>query len=100
MRKRNKKAIIVSAIIMLIGILLVLAGFFGGWFISLFSKDFDYKNIQPDDLGKIVRTDIFVYYDDGMTEWSCVYNLDDFTVTVCLDGDYANPYTFSAEEFR
>ena len=64
MRKRNKKAIIVTAIIMLIGILLVLAGFFGGWFISLFSKDFDYKNIQPDDLGKTVRTDIFVYYDD------------------------------------
>ena len=64
MRKRNKKAIIVTAIIMLIGILLVLAGFFGGWFISLFSKDFDYKNIQPDDLDKSVRTDIFVYYDD------------------------------------
>ena len=41
-----------------------------------------------------------VQNEDGMTEWSCVYNLDDFTVTVCLDGDYANPYTFSAEEFR
>ena len=36
----------------------------------------------------------------GLTEWSCVYNLDDFTVTVCLDGEYGNPYTFSAEDFR
>ena len=37
---------------------------------------------------------------DGITEWSCVYNLDDFTVTVCLDGDYGQSYTFSAEELR
>ena len=64
MRKRNKKAIVITAIVMLIGILLVLTGFLGGWFISLFSKDFDYKNIQPDDLGKTIRTDVFVFYDD------------------------------------
>ena len=64
MKKRNKKAIIITAIVMLIGVLLVLAGFFGGWFLSLFSKEFDYKNIQPEDLGKTVRTDVFVYYDN------------------------------------
>ena len=64
MRKRNKKAIIITAIVMLVGILLVLVGFLGGWFISLFSKDFDYKNIKPDDLGKTIRTDVFVFYDD------------------------------------
>ena len=44
-KKRNKKAIIFTAIVMFIGILLVLAGFFGGWFIGLFYKDLDYKNI-------------------------------------------------------
>ena len=64
MKKRNKKAIIITAIIMLIGILLVLAGFFGSWFLSLFSRDFDYKNIQPEDLGKTVKTDVFVYYEN------------------------------------
>ena len=64
MKKRNKKAMIITAIVMLTGILFVLAGFFGGWFLSLFSKEFDYKNIQPEDLGKTVRTDVFVYYDD------------------------------------
>ena len=52
MKKRNKKAMIITAIVMLIGVLLVLAGFFGGWFLSLFSKEFDYKNIQPEDLGR------------------------------------------------
>lgn len=28
------------------------------------------------------------------TEWSCVYNLADFTVNVCLDRDYENIYSF------
>ena len=35
-----------------------------------------------------------------MTEWSCVYNLEDFTVSICLDADYSKVYTFSVEEFR
>ena len=64
MRKRNKKAIIITAVLMLIGILLVLAGFFGGWFIGLFAGDFDYKNIKPEDMGRTVKTDVVVYYDD------------------------------------
>ena len=64
MKKRNKKAIIITAIVMFIGILLVLAGFFGGWFVGLFSGDFDYKNITPEDLGKTITTDIQVYYED------------------------------------
>ena len=33
-----------------------------------------------------------------LTEWSCVYNLDDFTVSICLDADYGTVYTFSAKE--
>ena len=64
MRKRNKKAIIITAVLMLIGILLVLAGFFGGWFMGLFAGDFDYKNIKPEDMGRTVKTDVVVYYDD------------------------------------
>ena len=62
-KKRDKKAIIITAIVMFIGVLLVLAGFFGGWFFGLFSKDFDYKNLTAEDLGKNVKTDIQVYYD-------------------------------------
>lgn len=63
-KKRNKKAIIITAIVMFLGILLVLAGFFGGWFLGLFYKDLDYKNITPADMGKQIETDIQVYYDN------------------------------------
>ena len=64
MKKRNKKAIIITAVVMLIGILLVLAGFFGGRIAGLFVKDFDYKNIQPEILGQTINTDIRVFYED------------------------------------
>ena len=64
MKKRNKKAIIITAIVMFIGILMVLAGIFGGRIVSLFKQDFDYKNIKPEDLGKTITTDIQVYYED------------------------------------
>lgn len=64
MKKRNKKAIVITAIVMLIGILLILTGFFGGWFAGLFVKDIDYKNIKPEDLGKTINTDIQVFYED------------------------------------
>ena len=41
------------------------------------------------------------YHHNGdMTEWSCVYNLDDFTVSICLDSDYENVYTFSASDLK
>ena len=62
-KKRNRKAIVITALIMLAGILLVLTGLFGGWFIGLFYKDFDFKNIKTEDLGKDIKTDIKVYYD-------------------------------------
>lgn len=84
-KKRNKKAIIITAIVMLTGILLVLAGFFGGWFLSLFSKEFDYKNIQPEDLGKTVRTDVVVIYDDIDIEDKVLQALGDTS----FDDDYA-----------
>ena len=89
-KKRNKKAIIITAIVMFAGILLVLAGFFGGWFVGLFYEDFDFKTITPDDLGKNVETDIMVYYDDidledktlqlvGDMSGDCKYILLDFS---------------------
>lgn len=34
------------------------------------------------------------------TEWSCVYNLDDFTFDICLDGKYDKKYTFTKEDFE
>lgn len=33
------------------------------------------------------------------TEWSCVYNLDDFEVTVCFDIAYNEPYSVTPETF-
>ena len=47
---------------MLIGVLLVLAGFFGNWFLGLFAKSFDYENIKPKDIGKSFDTDLYIYY--------------------------------------
>jgi len=34
------------------------------------------------------------------TEWSCVYNLSDFSVDICLDSDYEYPYSFTRDDFR
>ena len=34
------------------------------------------------------------------TEWSCVYDLNEFTVNICLDRDYETVYSFTAEDFR
>ena len=62
-KKRNKKAIIITAIVMVLGVLLVLTGLFGGRIFAGSSKDFDYKNIKPEGLGKTVKTDVLVYYD-------------------------------------
>jgi len=34
------------------------------------------------------------------TEWSCVYNLDGFTLDICLDRDYETKHSFTQEDFR
>ena len=34
------------------------------------------------------------------TEWSCVYNLDEFTLDICLDRDYETKHSFTREDFR
>ena len=36
--------------------------------------------------------------DNRLTEWSCVYNLDNFTVSICMDGDYTKVYSFSPKD--
>ncbi|MBR6488204.1 MAG: linear amide C-N hydrolase, partial [Clostridiales bacterium] len=36
----------------------------------------------------------------GMTEWSCVYDLDNFTVSICINADYSVVYTFDVRDFR
>ena len=76
-KKRNKKAIIITALVMLAGILLVLAGIFGGSIAGLFFKGFDPKNITPDVVGKNIRTDIMVDYDDLDLENKAVQNFGD-----------------------
>ena len=79
MKKRNKKAIIITALVMLTGILLVFAGLFGNRIAGMFSKGLDYKNIQPEDLGKEIRTDIVVYYDDIDIEHKALQFVGDIT---------------------
>ena len=90
MRKRNKKAIIITALVMLAGILLVLAGFFGGSIAGLFFKGFDPKNITSDVIGKNIRTDIMVDYDDLDLENKAVQNFGDreevYMITLDLSG--------------
>ena len=34
------------------------------------------------------------------TQWSCVYNLDEFTVDICLDRNYDTKHTFTKDDFR
>ena len=63
-RKRNRKAIIITAAAMLAGILLILAGLFGGSVAALFSGSFDYASAQPEDIGKVIKMDIKVMYED------------------------------------
>ena len=38
--------------------------------------------------------------DNRLTEWSCVYNLEDFSVSICMDGDYTKVYTYNVKELR
>ena len=64
MKTGNKKAIIITSIVMFIGVLLILTGLFGERITGLFLDEFDYQNINPEDLGKNIKTDIQVYYDD------------------------------------
>lgn len=37
---------------------------------------------------------------ENLTEWSCVYDLDDFSVDICLDVNYDNVYSFKGSDFE
>lgn len=37
---------------------------------------------------------------DNLTEWSCVYDLDDFSVDICLDVNYDIVYSFKGSDFE
>ena len=37
---------------------------------------------------------------ENLTEWSCVYNLDDFSVDICLDVNYDIVYSFKGSDFE
>lgn len=34
------------------------------------------------------------------TQWSCVYNLDEFTLDICLDRDYESKHSFTRKDFK
>lgn len=77
-KKRNRKAIIITAAAMLTGVLLVLAGLFGGSVAALFRGSFDYTATQPEDIGKFIKTDIKVLYEDfGMPDMTLQCRTDD-----------------------
>ena len=61
-KKRNKKAVIITAIVMFLGILLILTGLFGGRIAGLFTKGFDYKSIDPENPDMNINTNVRVYY--------------------------------------
>ena len=63
-KKRNKKAIIITAIAMLAGVLLILTGLFGDRIAGLFYEQFDFKSIGPESTGMNVETNLLVYYYD------------------------------------
>ncbi|MGN0657340.1 MAG: carcinine hydrolase/isopenicillin-N N-acyltransferase family protein [Ruminiclostridium sp.] len=37
---------------------------------------------------------------ENLTEWSCVYNLNDFSVDICLDVNYDIVYSFKGSDFE
>lgn len=62
-KKRNKPAIIITAMLMFAGILLVITGLYGGRIMGLFKKNFDHRNLKPEDDGTYVNTDMLVYFE-------------------------------------
>ena len=62
-KKRNKKAIVITALLMFAGVLLIAAGLFGGRITGLFKKNFDHRTLKPEDDGTAVSTDMLVYFE-------------------------------------
>jgi len=47
-----------------------------------------------------VASDASMNKNNFSTEWSCIYNLNDFTVDICFDRNYETKYSFTQEDFR
>lgn len=58
------------------------------------------NNILTADEAMTVTSDVSVDKTGYSTEWSCIYNLDEFTFDICLDRDYETKFTFTREDFR
>ncbi len=58
------------------------------------------NNILTEEEAMTVTSEVSMDKTSFSTEWSCVYNLDQFTFDICLDSDYENKHSFSREDFR
>lgn len=58
------------------------------------------NGILTEDEAMTVTSDVSKDNTGFSTEWSCVYNLDEFTFDICLDRNYNTKYSFSREDFR
>ncbi len=57
-------------------------------------------NILTSDEAMSVTSDVSKDKKSFSTEWSCVYNLDEFSFDICLDRNYDTKYSFTREDFR
>ena len=58
------------------------------------------NDVLAEDEAMTVASDVSIDRKSFSTEWSCVYNLDEFTFDICLDKDYGTKYSFTKEDFR
>ncbi len=58
------------------------------------------NGVLTEDEAMTVTSDASLDKKSYSTEWSCVYNLDEFTFDICLDRDYKTKHTFTREDFR
>lgn len=58
------------------------------------------NNIITEDEAMSVASDVSKDKKSFSTEWSCVYNLDEFSFDICLDRNYDTKYSFTREDFR
>ena len=58
------------------------------------------NDVLTEDEAMTVASDVSMDRKSFSTEWSCVYNLDEFTFDICLDRDYGTKYSFTKEDFR
>lgn len=60
----------------------------------------DKSGVLTEDEAMSVASDASMNKNNFSTEWSCIYNLSDFTVDICFDRNYETKYSFTQEDFR